>query len=142
VSGAAVVAALAVVVQGQIDRRSDDRIFKTMTADPALELVPSRSTVLERSETRPCQGDSQSGPDVVVAFDSRLSPADLHQFYEAELARLGWENLRVASGELTGSRPEDGYELRVRVYADDFEDVDYWFVVSAEPRQNCLLPVL
>jgi len=131
-----------VVVQGLLDRRSDQRVYERMQSDPTVALVPPDSEVLEQSSTGPCDGDSLTGPSVVTALSSEAPPDELIDFYQSELDRLGWTEVSIEGDELVAVRDDAGYELELRAYADSFEDIDFWVTLSTVPRQDCILPIL
>lgn len=137
-----VITVTVLVVRGEMNRKDDEPLYARMLDDPALALVPPDAQVLERSSIPPCEGDSATGPTVVLALSTARPVDEVLEFHREGLEELGWTGVRVDGSELTGHRQDNGHDLEARAYSDSFEDVDSWFVLSADPRQNCLLPIV
>jgi hypothetical protein len=138
----AVMVVLVVAVRGELNRRQDDRLYDRMVTDPTLDSIPPRSEMVERTGAGPCEGDSATGPAVVTALSSELPTEDVLGFYRERLDELGWTDVSEQTDSLVGTRTDGGYRLEFSVSADSFEGIDYWVVLRADPRQNCLLPIL
>lgn len=134
--------AAAFMIPGLLDMRADDQAYERMLDDPVTSLVPPSSEALSRTTAGPCGGESDTGPTVITALSSELATDDFLEFYRSELEQLGWSDVSIRGDQVTGHRNDNGYDLEFQVYADSFEDVDYWAVLRTDPRQNCLLPFL
>lgn len=72
-------------------------------------------------------------------------PDEIFEFYQAELAKLGWQSLErelqpSAGGDfenLSGTKPFDGYTLRIEVRTVKYGEQDFDLILWTNPIQDC-----